>query len=63
MINGRCAGQGGGSTKYECDFKHDASTSVSAKFKAGLQEVGLNVGGSKQEHMAVKYHFVVEFWA
>ena len=62
MKDGRMA-QGGAQTHtMKCTFKHESDSTVSAKFKAGMEGIGLNVGGSKEQHTSVHFELNVTFW-
>jgi hypothetical protein len=48
---------------YDCQFTYTADESKSAKIMAGLAGIaGLDVGGSKEESMAIDETCTVEFW-
>jgi hypothetical protein len=62
MRNGRM-GEGGAQTKsMKCTFQHESDSTVSADFKAGMDGIGLKVGGKKAQHMSVHFELSVSFW-
>ena len=61
MVEGRTE-QGSHTLSYKCDFTHQSASAKSAKLTAGMQGIGLDLGGSKETQMSVNEVCVVEFW-
>ena len=62
MVEGRMDTQGAQTLSYECNFSYSADEAKSKQLKAGLQGIGLDLGGSKEEHSTIDETCTVEFW-
>jgi hypothetical protein len=62
MTQGRMDTNGAQTLSYECNFSYSADEAKSAQLKAGMQGIGLDFGGSKEEHKTIDETCTVEFW-
>jgi hypothetical protein len=63
MMEGRMDTKGAQTKSYECHFIYRADTAKSAQLKAGMQGIGLDLGGMKEEHSTIDETYTVEFWS
>ena len=62
MVQGRVDRKGAQTKSYECNFSYSSDTAKSAQLQAGMQGIGLDLGGLKEEHMTVDEAYTVEFY-
>jgi hypothetical protein len=63
MKQGRMDTDGAQTLSYECKFSYSADVAKSKQLKAGMQGIGLDFGGSKEEHSTIDETCTVEFWS
>ena len=62
MMQGRMDTKGAQTKSYECNFSYSSDAAKAAQLKAGMQGIGLDLGGMKEEHSTVDELYTVEFW-